>query len=91
LAPLLKSDRKYSAEINQQMIISSGAFVIEHPEQMKVNDAVYLAGLQGSLATYEALVKVAPDAKWKFLDDLVARRDKGELPAYIKSKEKNCK
>jgi len=91
LAPLLKSTHRYSAEINQQMVISSGAFVIEHPDQMHANDAVYLAGLQGSLAVYESILGSVPEARLHFLDDLVERRNKGKLPAYIASEKKGCK
>jgi hypothetical protein len=90
LAPLLKSDHKYSAEINQQMIVSSGAFVVEHPDQMHVHDAVYLAGLQGSLAVYESILKGAPEARWRFLDDLIDRRNKGSLASYVAAKKKGC-
>ena len=91
LAPLLKSNHRYSAEINQQMIASSGAFVIEHPDKMHDNNAVYLAGLEGSLAVYESILKTVPDARWKFLDDLVERRNNGKLPEYIAKNKQGCK
>jgi len=90
LVPLLKSDHKYSSEINLQMIASGGAFVIEHPDKMHDNDAVYLASLEGSLAVYESILKAVPEARWKFLDDLLVRRDKGTLPEYIAKKKKDC-
>jgi hypothetical protein len=91
LEPLLRSNHRYSSEINLQMIASSGAFVIEHPDKMHDNAAVYLAGLEGSLAVYESIIKTVPNARWKFLDDLVDRRNKGKLPEYIAKEKQGCK
>ncbi|HEV7842107.1 MAG TPA: hypothetical protein VGO69_00345 [Pyrinomonadaceae bacterium] len=83
LAPLYKKDKNNSLDITAQMTFSSAAFMIEHPEQAEDEPAVYLAGLEGSLKAYEALLKAKPKATWPFLDDLIAKRERGELAGYI--------
>ena len=46
--------------------------------------AVNKAGIEGTLKAYEALIKVKPKARWEFLDELIARREKGTLEAYVR-------
>jgi len=84
LKPLYEAKGKnYATEITMQMMFSSAAFMIEHPDQAKDRVAATTAGLDGALKTYESIVKEKPKAKWEFLDGLIARREKGELAAYI--------
>lgn len=88
-APLYKEkdkerEKKYAAEIITQMPFSSAAFIVEHPEQAKDDVAVNKAGLEGSLKAYEAILKIKPEAKWPFLDQLIERRDKGTLEEYVR-------
>ena len=91
LAQLIKSGRPYSSEINLQTIVSSGAYVIEHPDKMHDNEAVNVAGLEGALKVYESLLTDRPDVKWKFLDGLVDRRNQGTLKAYVHEEKGSCK
>jgi hypothetical protein len=65
------------------MMFSSAAFIIEHPDQANDRKAVSQAGLEGSLKTYESILKTRPNAKWPFLDGLIQKREKGELGAYV--------
>ena len=46
--------------------------------------------LQGSLTVYESILGAMPEARLHFLDDLVERRNKSKLPAYIASEKKGC-
>lgn len=32
---------------------------------------------------YDSILKVKPKARWEFLDELIAKRDKDELRAYV--------
>jgi hypothetical protein len=73
----------YSTELEMQPMFSSAAFIIEHPDKAADEPAIYQAGLEGTLKAYEAILKSKPKAKWEFLDELVIRRDKGELNAYV--------
>jgi len=90
LVPLLKSDMKYSKEINLQTLISSAAFMFANPEKAQDQDNVYVAGLLGSLRTYESILKQHADAQFKFLDELIRKRDEGELGKYVQKKKREC-
>lgn len=90
MAPVLSSDYKYSKEVNLQTIIASGAFVYAHPEQAKDQDSVYLAGLNGSLRTHDAILLKKPKAHFAFLDDLLQKREKGELADFVREKKSEC-
>jgi hypothetical membrane protein len=82
----------YSREVKTQMMFSSAAFAIEHQDNARDEIAQYSAGIQGALRVYEVLLQSHPDAKSAFLDDLVAKRDHGELVDYIaRLANKKCK
>ena len=93
LKPLYDSKSKnYATEIATQMIFSSAAFIVEHRDQAQDRVAVNLAGVEGALKTYEAIVKEKPKAKWEFLEGLIAKREKGELRTYVEEIAKTeCK
>ena len=92
LGPALDDKYPYSGEVNLQMVFSAAAFVIEHPDKAKSDIAMYTAGAEGALRVYEVLVKSKPEAKLAFLDDLVAKRDHGELQDHVaKVAKKKCK
>jgi hypothetical protein len=93
LTPLFGTkDKNNEAELATQMTYSSAAFMIEHPEQVRDKVAVNLAGLEGTLKMYESVLKSKPKAKIDFLDQLLTKRDKGELKSYVKDIAANkCK
>ncbi len=91
LGPVLESKKNYSAEIFTQMVPSSAAFIIEHPEEAKDPARVYLAGVEGALRTYEAILKVKPKARWPYLDDLIEKRDKGTLADHVRDASAKCR
>jgi hypothetical protein len=92
LEPVLNSKYPFSSEINTQMIFSTLAFIIEHPEKAKDKQAVYMAATEGALRAYASILKVKPEATMSFLDDLVTQRDKGELAEYVRrTTKKSCK
>lgn len=82
----------YSREINLQTLFSGAAFALENQDKARDDVAVYTAGVEGALRVYEVLAESKPDAKSAFLDDLVAKRDQGELADHVANlaKEK-CK
>ena len=91
LGPLLGSTKNYASEIFNQMIPASAAFIISNPEKAQDNVAVYAAALEGSLHAYESILKLKPKAKWPYLDDLLVKRSRGELPAYVREVAAKCK
>jgi hypothetical protein len=83
LGPTGSSDKNYSGDIFTQMAFASAAFIIEHSDQANDRIAVNLAGVEGALKIYESILTTKPKAKSDFLDGLVAKRNKGELRAYV--------
>jgi len=59
----------------------------------KKNDqeAVYLAGVDGALKSYEAILKREPQARWPFVDGFIEKRDQGKLGEHVKQGMKKCK
>jgi hypothetical membrane protein len=92
LNPGVGNQYRYSTEVNQQIIFSSAAFRLEHPDHLRNDTGANIAGVEGALRVYEILLKSAPDAKLAFLDDLVARRDHGDLADHVsKVANEKCK
>jgi len=82
--PLLGSKNPYEGELLMQQIFSMAAFEIEHPDQADDNTAVQMAGVEGILKTYDSILKLKPKAKSDFLNDLISKRDAGQLKPYVK-------
>ena len=75
-----------------QLTFSSGAFVIEHPDQAEDQLAQYVAGAEGALNAYKAILQLHPEAKSKELDRMLAMKAQGDLNEYVKkSTQKHCK
>ena len=92
LSPGVGNQYRYSTEVNQQIIFSAAAFTLEHPDHLRNDTGAYIAGVEGALRAYEMLVKSVPDAKLASLDDLVAKRDHGELADHLaKLANEKCK
>jgi len=83
--------RGHSQEVFTQMMISSAAFMIEHPDKIKDEQAVAVAGLLGSLKAYEAVLKQDPSAHWTYVDRLVRMREQGKLDDYVTETRIKCK
>ena len=77
-------------EVLAQITYSGMAWLIENPRQHAAVADIYLAGIQGALRAYEAILRMQPAARSAFLDGLLARRDAGELAAYVAETSKSC-
>ena len=84
LGDFLKKKYKYSSEIVVQLTFSSGAFVIEHPEQAKDSMSQTMASVEGALKAYQSILKTKPDAKSKELDELLQRQSQGTFTNYVR-------
>ncbi len=82
--------RGHSKEIVRQMIISSAAFMIEHPDKAKDEQAVATAGLLGSLKAYQSILKEDPDSRWPYMDKIVQMRDQGKLDDFVADTRRKC-
>ena len=82
--------RGHSKEIVRQMIISSAAYMIEHPDKAKDEQAVATAGLLGALKTYQAILKGDPDSRWPYVDKIIQMRDQGKLDDFVSDMRRKC-
>jgi len=80
----------HAREIVTQMDISMAAFMIEHPDKAKDEQAVATAGLLGSLKVYQSILKQEPEARWPYLDKIVQMRNQGKLDDYVSDTRRKC-
>jgi hypothetical protein len=91
LLPDLRRPRyKFRMEIVDQMMLSSAAFLIEHPDRAGDHLAENVGGLQGVLKGYAAIVKSNPDARVPTLDDMLEKQSRGELVEFVREAIKAC-
>jgi hypothetical protein len=88
---MMDRDKNFVTEIFSQSIFSAARFVIEHPDEAKNPIAVYTAGVEGSLKAYQSILKTHPEAKWPFLDDLIVKKQNGELATYVEKATAGCR
>lgn len=74
---------RYSREVTLQVMLSGAVLTIEAPGQARDDARVYTAGVEGALRAYGALVNSTSDARSAVLDDLVEKRERGDLFDYI--------
>jgi hypothetical protein len=77
-------------EIVNQMVISSAAYMIEHPDKVKDEQAIATAGLLGSLKAYQSILKVEPESRWPYIDKIVQMRDQGKLDDFVSDTRRKC-
>ena len=89
ILPAMDKKYKYGSELLTQYTIGMAAFKLSNPGAAKNEDAAQLAGVESLLRAYQAMVKEKPKAQWAGLDELVARKNNGELTKYLD--ENKCK
>ena len=80
----------YEAELFGQMAYSQGKFIIENPGKANDDAAVYLAGVEGVLRTWQAIKVAKPKAKFPLLDELLLKQGAGTLAEYVKTNMAGC-
>jgi len=91
LLPDLRRPRyKYRLEILDQMMLSSAAFLIEHPDKAGDHLAENVGGLQGVLKGYAAIVKSNPETRVQALDELLEKQSRGKLVEFARETIKAC-
>lgn len=90
LSPIRGDDYPYAGIITFHEVLSAGIFAIEHPDEAQDDVAMYTAGVLGTLRAYELIVASDPDARHKFLDKLVDKRNSGTLTKYVAKIAKKC-
>jgi hypothetical protein len=85
----LKGD--YEAELVRQLLYSQAKFIIENPDKAQDNAAVYLAGVEGVLRTWQAIKATKPKAKFALMEELLQKQQAGTLAEYVRDGMKGCK
>lgn len=88
-APLREANENYNNQLSMQFLVSSAAFMIQHP---KVKDPVKIqtAGVEGTLKAYESILKVDKNVRFEFLDGLMQQKKDGQLENYVASVSHSC-
>ena len=82
-------NKKIGPTVATQAMLSTGAFVIEHPSGSRVEQV--MAGVEGALRAYGNAVKIDEKTRDRFLDELVAAKAAGKLKeAYVDNAVKHC-
>lgn len=76
--PWIKEKYKYSSELTATALFSTAAYVIEQGGTAD-EKAAHLAGLEGAIKAYQAILAQNPKAKWQPMEDLIAKQQSGEL------------
>ena len=72
------------------MIYSQAKFIIENPDKAQDEAAVYLAGVEGVLRTWQAIKTAKPKAKLPLMDELLEKQKPGTLAEHIQEGMKGC-
>ena len=76
--------------MNEQLLISSAAFLIEHPDQAENYRAQSIGGMEGVLKAYSAILKAEPQVTAKSLDSLLEKQRQGKLADAVSEIVKSC-
>jgi hypothetical protein len=91
LEPLVRSTSRYHSEMHLQVVLSSGAYAIEHPDQARDVARVAAGGLEGALNTYASLkAQRGPEAADAFMERLSEIRERGGLEKHERELTKDC-
>jgi hypothetical protein len=81
----------YESELVGQLAFSQAKFIIENPDKAQYDAAVYLAGVEGVLRTWQSIKAAKPKAKFKLMDELLEKQQAGTLAEYVKAGMTGCK
>jgi hypothetical protein len=84
-APLLDSNNEDHRSIWVQIAISSGDYLLVHPEAIDDEHRYQVAGIEGALRMYENMLETNPDVRHEFLEGLIALRDEGRLGEHVQA------
>ena len=90
LGDFTKQRYQYVNEISYQLIYSTAAFMIEHPDKAKNLGLLHVAAVEGALKAYTSILKSKPEAKSPALDDLLQKQRQGTLATYVQEATKSC-
>jgi hypothetical protein len=74
---------KYEPQLMAAHIISMGAFIIKNPKKAADQNAVWRAGVEGMLTSYESIIQKDRAASDDFYDDLVQQQSEDNLVSFM--------
>ena len=80
----------YESELMMQMGFSQAKFIIENPQKAQDEGAVYLAGVEGVLRTWQAIKTAKPKAKFSLMDELLEKQKAGTLAEHVQAGMEGC-
>ena len=91
IGPLLEEKASDTRSVlAYQDVLSSAAFKMENPDKAKDRIAVYLAGAEGMIRTYDNILKADPSKRSPFMENLKQKQASGELLSYVKQGAEVC-
>ncbi|HYX52016.1 MAG TPA: hypothetical protein VE783_01090 [Candidatus Limnocylindrales bacterium] len=81
---------RYYPELNGQYSFSMAAFMIEHPDKSKDRVAVNMAGVEGAIRAYRAILKAQPNATSRGMEELADKQKQGTLEKFVTEATKDC-
>jgi hypothetical protein len=91
MGPILKTKKNHAEELSIQPLFSAALFVIQTPEKSNDQLAVNVAAVEGTLRAYEVILRAEPTSHLSYMDDLLAKRDKGTLVDHVREVQQKCK
>ncbi len=85
------TNHPHAAEITIQLMLSEAAFEIEHPAGADDPANQLLAGVEGALKVYNAILTTDPTARAPALDALVQKQHDSQLADFVREASKSCK
>jgi len=80
---IMDKKNKNADELLAQYSMGMAAFKLANPDKVKDENSAQLAGMESMIRAYENMIKEKPKTKFQALDDLVTKRDKGELKKFV--------
>lgn len=74
---------QFEPQLMASDVVAMGAFIVKNPKKAADQNAVWRAGVDAMLATYQSIVVRKPDASDDFYDDLIQQRSQDDLVSFM--------
>lgn len=91
LGDLSQEKKEYSGVLAASMMANEASFMIEHADKRKDSTAVYFVGVDGALDSYQTIQKKDSSYHLARMDELIQKREQGQLAQWVKTTAKGCK
>lgn len=78
-----KTEYRYTSELLMQKLFSSAAYIIDTSSRNRNELSVEMAGVEGALQAYQAILKKYPTAHSAYWDRLLKKQQDGTLRDYV--------